>query len=100
MIETGHGCSTRTISAQSAIEFLTTIWLELMDWGAIALNSAGRVFTALFNFIILAIAAMIVALAVIVLLVREQVTKPSEASTVSLISIKTFFKGKQASVPD
>lgn len=96
MIETGQGGSSRHISSQSATELLSTIWLELMDWGAVALNSAGRVFTALFNFIILAITAMIVALAVIVLLLRDQITKPSEASSVSLISIKTFFKDKQA----
>jgi hypothetical protein len=100
MSKTKQGCSSRHISAQSAIQFLTTIWLELLDWGATALDSAGRFFTALFNFGMLAIAAIVVALAVIVLLVREQITKPSEASTVSLISIKTFFRGKRASVSD
>jgi hypothetical protein len=98
MMETEQGCPSRHISARSAIEFLTTIWLELLDWGAIALNSAGRFFTALFNFVMLAIAALVAALAVIVLLLREQITKPSEASTLSLISVKTLFKGKQASV--
>jgi hypothetical protein len=100
MMETGQGCSCRHISVQSAEEFLTTIWLELLDWGAIALNSAGRFFTAVFNFAILTIATIIVALAVIVLVVREQITNPSEASTVSLISIKTFFRGNRASVSD
>jgi hypothetical protein len=88
----------RHISVQSAKEFLTTIWLELLDWGTIALNSAGRFFTAMFNLIMLAIVAIIVALAVIVLLVREQITRPSEASTVSLISIKSLFRKKPASV--
>jgi hypothetical protein len=90
----------RRISVESAIEFLTTIWRELLDWGAIALNSAGKFFTALFNLIMLAIVAIIAALAVIVLLLRQQITKPSEASTVSLISIKSLFRKKPASVPD
>jgi hypothetical protein len=91
----------RHINAPSAIEFLKTIWLDLMDWGTIALNSAGRFFTAMFNFVMLAIVATIVALAVLVLLVREQITKPSEASTVSLISLKTLFGTKRVvSVPD
>jgi hypothetical protein len=62
MMETEQGCPSRHISAQLAIEFLTTIWLELLDWGAIALNSAGRFFTALFNFVMLAIAALVAAL--------------------------------------
>src|ERR1700674_3883047 len=88
----------RHISAQSATEFLTTIWQELLDWGTIALNSAGKFFTAMFNLIMLAIVAIIVALAVLVLLMREQITKPSEASTVSLISIKSLFRKKPASV--
>jgi len=97
-METEQGCSIRHISAQSAVEFLTTIWQELLDWGAIALNSAGRFFTALFNFVMLTIAALVTALAVVVLLLREQITKPSEASTLSLISIKTLFRGKPVSV--
>src|ERR1700681_905250 len=88
----------RQISVPWAKEFLTTIWLELLDWGTIALNSAGRFFTAMFNLLILAIVAIIVAAAVIVLLVREQITKPSEASTVSLISIKSLFSKRPASV--
>jgi hypothetical protein len=83
-----------------AKEFLATIWLELLDWGEIAFNSAGRCFTALFNFVMLAIASIIAALAVIVLILREQITKPSEASTVSLISFKTFFEKTRASVSD
>ena len=88
----------RHITVESAIEFLTTIWRELLDWGTIALNSAGKFFTAMFNLIMLAIVAIIVALAVLVLLMREQITKPSEASTVSLISIKSLFRKKPASV--
>ena len=98
--EQGGSGSCRHISAQSAKEFLATIWLELLDWGAVALNSAGRFFTALLNLFMLAIVAITVALAVIVLLVRQQITRPSEASTVSLISIKSLFRKKQASVPD
>jgi hypothetical protein len=98
MMETEQGCSSRHISAHSAIEFLTTIWLELLDWGAIALNSAGRFFTALFNVFMLTITAFVAALAVTILVLREQITKPSEASTFSLISIKTLFRGKQASI--
>jgi hypothetical protein len=96
MMETRQDGSDRPISAQSAKEFLTTIWLELLDWGEIAFNSAGKFFTALFHFIMLALAAIIAALAVIVLIVREQITKPSEASTVSLISVKTFFSRTRA----
>jgi hypothetical protein len=97
MMETRQGSPGRQVSAQAAKEFLATIWLELLDWGAIAINSAGRILTALFNFIMLAIAAIIAALAVIVLLARKQIMKPSEASTVSLISVKTFFRSTQES---
>jgi hypothetical protein len=100
MMETEEGCSCRHVDAQSAKEFLAKIWLELLDWGAIAFNSAGRLLTALVNFFMLAIAVIIAALAVIVLIVREQITDPSEASTVSLISVKTFFKRTRASVSD
>ena len=100
MMETEQGGtgSSRQISAESAKEFLATIWLELLDWGTIALNSAGKFFTALFNLIMLTVVAIIVALAVVVLLMREQITKPSEASTLSLISIKSLFRKKSASV--
>ena len=97
-MESEQSGSVRHISAQSAIEFLTTIWLKLLDWGAIAFCSAGRFFTALFNLVMLAVTALIAALAVIVLLLREQITKPSEASTLSLISIKTLLREKQTSV--
>lgn len=96
MIETRQGGSCRHISAQSSREFLKTIWLELLDWGAIGFNSAGRLLTAVVNIILLTIAA----LAVMVLIAREQITKPSEATTVSLISVKTFFKRTGISVSD
>ena len=81
-------------------KFLATIWLELLDWGVIALNSAGRFFTALFNFVMLAVAAIIAALAVIVLILREQITKQSEEPTFSLISVKTFMRKTRASASD
>jgi hypothetical protein len=97
--QSGTG-SCRHISAQSAKEFLATIWLELLDWGTIALNSAGRFFTALFNFVMLAVAAIVAALAVIVLILREQITKPSEEPTFSLISVKTFLRKTRASASD
>jgi hypothetical protein len=100
MVETGQGGSCRHISAQSAIEFLATIWLELLDWGAIAFNSAGRFFTALFNFVMLTVVASVAALAVIVLILRDKIMNPSEASTFSLISIKTFLRKAQASASD
>ncbi len=98
--EQGGSGSCRRISAQSAKEFLATIWLELLDWGTIALNSAARLLTAMLNFVMLAIAATIAVLAVIVLILREQITKPSEDSTFSLISAKTFFRKTRASVSD
>jgi hypothetical protein len=99
-IEQGGSGSCRQISAQSAKEFLATIWLELLEWGAIALNSAGRFLTAMLNFVMLAIAATMAVLAVIVLILREQITKPSQDSTFSLINVKSFWEKKQASVSD
>jgi hypothetical protein len=98
MMETEQNGSCRHITPESAKEFLATIWVELLDWGAIALNSAGRFFTALFNLVMLTVAAIIVAMAVMVLIVREQITNPSEASTVSLFSIKALIRKKRASV--
>jgi large-conductance mechanosensitive channel len=102
MIDTEQGGSGSGghISAQSAKEFLATIWMELLDWGAVALNSAGRFLTALLNFVMLAIAAIMAVLAVIVLVLREQITKPSQDSTFSLISFKTFLTKTRASVSD
>jgi hypothetical protein len=102
MMETEQGGSDpcRHISAQSAKEFLATIWMELLDWGAIALNSAGRFLTAMLNFVMLAVAATVAVIAVIVLIVREQITKPSEEPTFSLISVKTFLRKTRASVSD
>jgi hypothetical protein len=97
--QSGTG-SCRHISAESAREFLATIWMELLDWGAIALNSAGRFLTAMLNFVMLAIAAIIAVLAVIVLILREQITKPSEEPTFSLISVKSFLGKRRASVSD
>ena len=102
MMETEQGGtgSSRQISAESSKEFLATIWLELLDWGTIALNSAGRFLTAMLNFVMLAVAAIIAGLAVIVLIVREQITKPSEEPTFSLISAKTFLGKRRASVSE
>jgi hypothetical protein len=102
MMETEQGGtgSPRHISAESAREFLATIWMELLDWGAIALNSAGRFLTAMLNFVMLAITATIAVLAVIVLILREQIMKSSEDSTFSLISVKTFLRKTGASVSD
>lgn len=98
--EQGGSGSSRHISAQSAKEFLATIWLELLDWGTVALNSAGRFLTAMLNFVMLAIAATIAVLAVVVLILREQITKPSEDSTFSLTSAKTLLRKTRASVSD
>jgi hypothetical protein len=98
--EQGGSGSCQHISAQAAREFLATIWMELLDWGAIALNSAGRFLTAMLNFVMLAVAATIAVLAVIVLIVREQITKPSEEPTFSLISVKSFLGKRRASVSD
>lgn len=99
-METEQGCSCRHISAQPAIEFLVAIWLELLDWGAVALNSAGRFLTALLNCIMLAITATIAVFAVLVLILRDKITNPPEASTFSLISIKTFMKRTRTSISD
>ncbi len=74
--------------------------MELLDWGAIALNSAGRFLTAMLNFVMLAITATIALLAVIVLILREQIMKSSADSTFSLISVKTFLRKTGASVSD
>jgi hypothetical protein len=52
------------------------------------------------NFVMLAVAAIIAVLAVIVLILREQITKPSEEPTFSLISAKTFLGKRRASVSD
>jgi large-conductance mechanosensitive channel len=100
MMETERDDSCRRITSQSAKEFLATICTELLDWGAIALNSAGRFLTAILNFVMLAIAAIIAVLAVIVLILREQITKPSEEPTFLLISVKTFLRETRASVSD
>jgi hypothetical protein len=102
MMETEQGSSgsSRHISAQSAREFLATIWMELLDWGAIALNSAGKFLTAMLNLVMLAVAAAIAVLAVIVLVLREQITKPSEDATFSLINVKPFLRKTRASVSD
>ena len=97
--QSGSG-SCRHMSAQSAKEFLATIWMELLDWGAIALNSAGRFLTAMLNFVMLTIAVTMAVLAVIVLILREQITKPSAKPTVSLISAKTILGKRRASVSD
>jgi large-conductance mechanosensitive channel len=97
--QSGTG-SCRTVSAQSAKEFLATILTELLDWGAVALNSAGRFLTALLNFVMLAVAATVAVLAVIVLILREKITKPSEEPTFSLISAKTFLRKTRDSVSD
>jgi hypothetical protein len=99
--EQGGSGSVRQITAQSAREFLATICKELLDWGAVALNSAGRLLTALLNFVMLAIAAVIAVLAVLVLIIREQITKPSsEDSTFSLIGVKELLRKTRASVSD
>lgn len=102
MMETDQGgsVSCRNVSAQSAKECLATIWTELLDWGAVDLNSAGRFLTAMLNFVMLAIAATVAALAVIVLILPEQITKASEEPTFSLISAKTFLRKTRASVSD
>lgn len=94
--EQGDSGSCRQISAQSSKEFLATIWMELFDWGTIAINSAGRFLTAMLNLVMLAIAATIAVFAVIVLILRERITKPSKDSTFSLISAKTFLKKTEA----
>jgi hypothetical protein len=96
-METEHDGSCRRISSQSAKEFLATIWMELEDWGAVALNSAGRFLTAVFNVLMLGIAAIIAALAVMVLMLLDKIMNPSEESTFSLISIKTLMKRTRAS---
>lgn len=97
MMETEQDDSRRHITAQSAREFLATICLELEDWGAVAFNSAGRFFTALFNVLLLGIAAMITLLAVMVLMLLDKIMNPSEDSTFSMISIKSFMKRARTS---
>lgn len=98
MMENEHEGSCRRISSQSAKEFLATIWMELEDWGAVALNSAGRFLTALINLFMLGIAAIIAALAVMVLILLDKIMNPSEDSTFSMISIKALMKRTRASV--
>ena len=102
MMETGQAgdSPSRYISAESAREFLTTICKELLDWGAIALNSAGRFLTAMLNFIMLAVTATIAVLAVVLLILREQIMKSSVDSTFSLIPVKTFVTKTRSSVSD
>jgi large-conductance mechanosensitive channel len=100
MMETEQGDSSRHISAESAREFLATIWKELLDWGAIALNSAGRFLTAMLNFVMLAITVTIAVLAVVLLILREQIMKSSPDSAFSLIPVKTFLTKTRSSVPD
>jgi hypothetical protein len=96
-VEQGGTGLSRQISAQSAREFLTTIWRELLDWGAIALNSLGRFLTAMLNFIMLATAAIMVGLAWVVLFLRDKIMTASKDSAFSLISIKASLKGARAS---
>ena len=76
MMETEQDCPSRHVSAQSAKDFLATIWLELLDWGAIALNSAGRFLTALFNCVMLGIATIFAVFAVIVLILLDKSYEP------------------------
>src|ERR1700692_3490720 len=97
--QSGSG-SCRHMSAQSAKEFLATIWRELLDWGAIALNSAGRFLTAMLNFVMLAIAVTMAVLACIVLILREKTMNPSEDSAFSLISIRASLKRTRASASE
>jgi hypothetical protein len=98
MMETEQGSSgsSRQINALLAREFLTTIWRELLDWGAIALNSLGRFLTALLNFVMLATAAIIAVLAWVVLFLRDKIMTTSGHSAFSLISIKSSLKGAPA----
>lgn len=98
--EQGDSDSSGNISAQSSKQFLATIWRELMDWGAIAINSLGRFLTALLNCAMLAVVAIMAALAVIVLMLREHIMTQSEDSTFSLIGIKSFLGKKQVSVSE
>lgn len=99
MNETEHDGSCRHMTSQSAKDFLATLWLELQDWSAVAFNSAGRFFTALFNVLMLTVTAIITLLAVMVLVVRDKITTyPVEDSTFSLISIKSLLKRTRASV--
>lgn len=97
MMETEQDGSCRHASAQSAKEFLATIWLELQDWGATAINSAGRFVTALLNIFMLGIAALIAVLIVMILMLLDKIMNPSEDSTFSLISIKPFVKRTRTS---
>jgi hypothetical protein len=95
--EQGGSGSSRQVTAQAASEFLATIWRELLDWGAIALNSAGRLLTAVLNFVMLAIPVTIAVLACVVLILREKIMNPSEDSAFSLISIRASLKRTRAS---
>jgi len=98
MMETEQDGSRQEAIAQAAKDFLATIWLELQDWGAIAVNSAGRFVTALLNVFMLGIAALIAVLIVMVLTLLEKIMNPSEDSTFSLISIKPYEKRTRTSV--
>jgi large-conductance mechanosensitive channel len=102
MMETEQGGAglSRQIRAQAAREFLATICRELLDWGAIAMISLGRFLTAMLNFIMLAIAAIIAVLAWVVLILRDKIMIPSENSSFSLISIKASLEKTRASDSD
>jgi|GEM_PF-1703401 len=88
--------SCQRITSQSAKELLAKISLEFRDWAAVAFNSAGRFFTAIFNVFILAIAAITALFAVMVLTVRDTVTNPSDDSMLTLFNIRTLSKKTRA----
>ena len=88
------------VCKQSATTVLSKTWIELLDWGVVAVNSASRFLTALFHVATLAVAVVLAALAVIVLFLREQITDPTASTAVSLFRIDLFSRRSVASHSD
>jgi hypothetical protein len=71
------------VSAGTARRILHLIWREVQEWTVIAVNSAETMATAAMNILMLSVVAVFAALAVLILLIRDQVMDRSPAPAVS-----------------
>jgi hypothetical protein len=71
------------VSAGSARHFLRQIWRELQDWTVTAFNSVQMTATAAMNILLLSVTAIFASIAVVLLLVRDQVMDKSPAPAVT-----------------
>ena len=71
------------VSGVSARRFLRQVFREVQEWTVIAVNSAQAMATAAMNILMLSVVALFAALAVLVLLIRDQVMDKSPAPVVT-----------------